>query len=153
MMGGRGFSNTNHLRTLGVERRDRQKDREDVNETKLKGLVQNIKGTDMRLILRAKITGAWMIVHSTTVSGKLLSDTEFRDFLCAHYNAPPPNLQSHCNGCGTPFGLNNALSCSTGGLFIVCHNKICDKLLYIFWHAFTSASVRAELLIHQECTR
>ena len=34
------FSNADHLRTLGEERRDGQKYREVANETKLKGLVQ-----------------------------------------------------------------------------------------------------------------
>ena len=37
--GGGAFSNTDHLRTLGEERRDGQKDQEATNETKLKGLV------------------------------------------------------------------------------------------------------------------
>ena len=50
------FSNDDHIRTLGEERRYRKKYREAANETKVKGLVQDLKGTDRRLILRSKIT-------------------------------------------------------------------------------------------------
>ena len=91
--GGGAFSNADHLRTIGEERRDGQKDWEVANKNKLKGLVQYLKGTNRRLILRAKITGAWMSAHGTTVSGTVLSAMEFRDFLCACYNVPPPKPQ------------------------------------------------------------
>ena len=133
--------------------RDRQKYREVANETKLKGLVQNLKGTDRRLIIWAKITGAWLIVHITTVSVTLLSAIEFRDFLCARYNVSPLNLQIHCDGCGTAFRLTHTLSCSTGGLVIMRHNKIIDEIIYLSQHESTSASVRAKPLIHQGRTR
>ena len=69
------------------------------------------------------------------------------------YNVSPVNLQIHCDRCGTAFGVAHSLSCSIGGLVIACHNKICDKLLYIPWPAFTSAYVRAEPPIHQGHTR
>ena len=74
------FSDSDHLRMLGEERRDSQKDRKVANKTKLKGLVRDLKGTNRRLILQTKNTGAWMRVHGTTVSGTLLSATEFREF-------------------------------------------------------------------------
>ena len=122
MTGGGEFSNAEHLRMLGEERRDRHKDWEVANETKLKGLVRYLKCTNMRLILQANITGAWMSVRGTTVSGKLLSATEFWDFLCACYNISPLNLQSQSDGCGTVFRVTHALRCSTGGLLIT-HNK------------------------------
>ena len=54
MMGGGALSNANHLRTLWEEMRDGQKDWEVANKTKPKGLVQDLKDTDMRLILREK---------------------------------------------------------------------------------------------------
>ena len=71
--GGGAFSNADHLRTLGEESRDGQKDRDVANETKLKGLVRYLKGTDRRLILRAKSTGAWMSVRDTTAWMKSLT--------------------------------------------------------------------------------
>ena len=83
MTGAGAFSNANHLRTLGEERRDGNKYQDAVFETKLKGLFRDLKGTNKRLILRAKSTGAWLSVRGTTVSGTVLSATKFRDFMCA----------------------------------------------------------------------
>ena len=73
-------------------------------------------------------------------------------FLCARYNVSPVNLQSHCDGCGTAFGVTHALICSIGGLFIARHKTIRDKFLYLYRRAFTSAYVRPKPLIHQGCT-
>ena len=94
-----------------------------------------------------------MIVRGTKVSGPLLYATEFQDFLFARYNISPLNLQSHCNGCGTAFGVTRAIICSIGGLVIARHNEIRDKLFYLSRHAFTSESVHTEPLIHQGRTK
>ena len=72
---GGAFSNADHLRTLGEERRDGKKDRDASYKIKLKGLVRDLKGTDKCLILHAKITGTWLSVRGTTVSGTVLSAT------------------------------------------------------------------------------
>ena len=130
-MGGRELSNADHLWTLREEIRDGNKYRYDANETKLDYLVQYLKGLYRHLIIRDKNIGAWMIVHSNMVSVTLLSATEFWYLLCARYNVSPLNLQSHCNVCGTDFGVTHALICSTGILIIACHNKIHDKLFYL----------------------
>ena len=45
--------------------------------------------------------------------------------------------------------MTHTLSCSIGGLVIARHNKIHDKILHLSRHAFTSAFVRTEPLIHQ----
>ena len=87
------------------------------------------------------------------VSGTVLSDMEFRDFLCTGYNVSPLNLQSNYNLCDTVFGVTHALICRTGSIVITCHNKICDGLLYLSQRAFTSSYVCAEPLIHKGCTR
>ena len=78
--GGRKLSNTDHLRTLSEERRDGKEARDVAYESRLKSLVRNLQGTDKRQLLRAKITGAWLSVHGTTVSVTVLSATEFRNF-------------------------------------------------------------------------
>ena len=49
--GGGASSNADHLRTLGEERRDGKKDQEATIKIKLKGFVQDLKGTGRRLIL------------------------------------------------------------------------------------------------------
>ena len=78
--GGGAFSNADHRRTISEERCDRKKDRDDSYETKIKGLVRYLQVNDKRLLLRAKSTGAWLSVRGTTVSGTVLSATEFRGF-------------------------------------------------------------------------
>ena len=89
-----------------------------------------------------------MSVRGYTLSVTILSATEFRDILCAHYNVSPLNTQSHCDGCGTVFGVTHALSYRIGGLVIARHKKIREKLLYLSQHAVTSASVRVKPLIY-----
>ena len=101
---GGAFFNADHLRKLGEERRDGKKDRDATYKTKIKGLVQDLKGTNKHLILRTKSTGAWLSVRATTVTDIVLSATEFRDLLCTRYNVSPLNIQSHFDGCGTSFG-------------------------------------------------
>ena len=61
----------------------------------------------------------------------------------------PSNLQIHCGGYGTTFGVTHALGFSTGGLVIARNNKIRDEILYISGRTFTPASVCAEPRIHQ----
>ena len=79
--GGGGFSNADHLRTLSEERRDGKKAQDVAYKSRLKCLVSNIHGTENCLLLRAKITGAWLSVRGTTVSSTVISATDFRDFL------------------------------------------------------------------------
>ena len=74
--GGGKFSNANHIQTLSDERRYKKKAQDVPYESILKGLVRDIKGTDKRLLLRAKNTGACPSVRGTTVSGTVLSAKE-----------------------------------------------------------------------------
>ena len=66
---------------LREERRDGQKNGNDVNNTKLKGLVRNIDSTNRSLILRSKNTDAWLNIQDTMVTGTALAATEFRGFI------------------------------------------------------------------------
>ena len=56
---------------------------DDTKYSKLKGLVNDLKVSDLRLILSAKNTGCWLTVLDNMVTGTLLAVTEFCDFLCA----------------------------------------------------------------------
>ena len=47
----------------------------DANNTKLKGIVKELKATDHHLTLRANNTGSWMNVRVNTVTGKVLAGT------------------------------------------------------------------------------
>ena len=114
-----------------------QKTRYEVNNVKLKGLVWYLDTTDRRLILCTKITGSWLDVWVTTVTGKVLAAMESYELFCAHYNVTLPNLQSKWNRCGKLFDVCHALSYNKGGLVISSQNKVCDKLLYLAWQSFT----------------
>ena len=59
MAGGGELSNANHLLDIWEERREKEKNRDDINEVKIKGLLRDLDTTDRNLILCAKITGAW----------------------------------------------------------------------------------------------
>ena len=89
--GGGLFLNADHLRTLMEERRDGKKNRDAVYESNLKGLVINIESTDKRLLIHAKITGAWLSIRGTTVSGAVVSATEFVVFSSERRKPSPPS--------------------------------------------------------------
>ena len=129
--GGGAFYYADHLRTLSEERRDGKKYRDAAYESKLKGLASDLRGTKKRLLLRAKGKGAWLSVQGTKFSGTVLFATESWDFLFAHYNVSPLNLQSHCDRYGTAFRVTHTLSCSICGLVIARHNEICHIFLYL----------------------
>ena len=91
-MGGGAYSNANHLRTLGEQKRDGQKDQEVANKTKLKGIVQYFKGADRRLILRYKSTGVWMRICVRTYARTIqqvqifLFELVWGGVFCSHKN-------------------------------------------------------------------
>ena len=60
---GGGLSNADRLRTLSEEWRDGKKDRDVAYESRLKGLVINLKVTDKRLLIRAKTPGAFQVQY------------------------------------------------------------------------------------------
>ena len=57
-MRGGGFSNADHLRTLSEEGHDGKESRDVAYESRLKVLVRDLKGTNKRLLLHARITCA-----------------------------------------------------------------------------------------------
>ena len=94
-----------------------------------------------------------MSVWGTTVTGKVLAETEFSDFLCARYNINPPNLQNKCNSCMHTFLVHHAFSCSNGGLVIKCHNERCNTIIHLYRQAFSPNYVRGKPLIHLDHSR
>ena len=98
-MGGGAFSNSGHLLTLRIERRDGQKNQDDVNDANLKGLVRDLDTTDHCLILHTKITSAWMNVRGNMVTGTSLDAMEFCDFLCARYDVTPHHVLNQLCDC------------------------------------------------------
>ena len=70
-----------------------EKIRDDVDDVKLKVLVNDLKAPDFHLILSAKNTGLWLNIWVIAVTGAVLAAMYFRGFFCAHYDFTPPNLQ------------------------------------------------------------
>jgi hypothetical protein len=99
-------------------------------------------GDTRRTILHGKETGIWLTLAPSTVNGTELSTQEFRDHLFLRYDKRPPDLPSHCDGCLVKFDICHALQCKTGGLVIMHHNKIKDKLCNLLSKALVPSSVR-----------
>ena len=89
MMGEGVFYNTNRLLELKEERRDRQKNRDDVNDAKIKELVADLDRNGRRLNLRAKNKGARMNLWGNKVTGTVLAATELC-YLYVHIMMLPP---------------------------------------------------------------
>ena len=53
--------------------------------------------------------GAWLSVLTYIVNGTKLGDQEWRDYLFLRYGIDPPDLMSHCDGCGEALSIYHAL--------------------------------------------
>ena len=71
-------------------------------------------------------TGAWLPVIPSIVNGTELGVQEWRDSLFMRYGIKPPDLMSHCYGCGVDFSIYHALDYNKGSLITVYHEKLCD---------------------------
>ena len=80
---------------------------------------------------RAKHMGAWLIVRGTTVTGALLSATEFFGYLFARYNVNPPNIQNKYDGCMQTFLGSHTLNWTNGGIVIAHHNEIRNDIIHL----------------------
>ena len=56
---------------------DGKKIRDDSKNSKLKGLVKELKTPDHRLILHAKNTGSWLNIQGNTLTVTVIAATEF----------------------------------------------------------------------------
>ena len=62
LTGERVFSTSNHLRDVKEERQDRKKNRENANNVKLGGIVNDQGKFEKCLFLRSKHMGSWMSI-------------------------------------------------------------------------------------------
>ena len=100
-------------------------------ETKLESLlISNRDPQYKRQVSHAWQTGSWLTVMPDTLNGTVLSAEEFQDSLRVRYGLVPVGLQPKCDGCYKDFTVTHALSCKTGGLVILHHNKLAKKE----WH-------------------
>ena len=66
------------------------KNRNDANNAKLRGLVDELEALNRRIILRAKTKGFWMTVQGNKVTGTVLAAVEFCGFFYTRYDVTPP---------------------------------------------------------------
>ena len=76
-----GVSTSDNLWAVKEERQDGNKDRDDANDTKSRRIINAQGNLDKRLFMRANHMGSWMSVQGTTVTGTLLTATQFCDFM------------------------------------------------------------------------
>jgi hypothetical protein len=81
------------------------------------------------------------------VNGTELSTEEFCDAITIRYGELPLNFPQKYDGYDAPFTLQHALGCKKGGLVILRHNEVCDKLAHLTTKAFTPSAVCNEPLI------
>ena len=101
---------------LREERRDGQKNGNDVNNTKLKGLVRNIDSTNRSIILRSKNTDAWLNIQDTMVTGTALAATEFRGFIPRLWCHKPPTFRENSMAVAHPLMYATHLSAAKEAL-------------------------------------
>jgi hypothetical protein len=101
-----------------------------------------------RTIQRGKETGLWLTILLSTVNGMEPLAQEFQDQLLLWYARSPGDLPEVCNGCGLTFNIQHAMTCKKGGLMIIHHNEIGDKLADINFNALTPSDVHNEPSIY-----
>ena len=73
----------------------------------------------------------------------------FRGALHLRYCRTPPNLPTHCDGCGAKFSMAHGLECKKGGLVIQRHDEIKFELQDLAARALIPSVVRDEPQIYQ----
>ena len=95
-------------------------------------------------------------LHRTTMNGALLSAVphrlnntelsreEFRDNICLRSWLMPQDIPATCDGCGKKFSIENALSCSKGGLVLGQHDDAAKELGALGSRALVPSAVTYE---------
>ena len=83
---------------------------------------------ERRTIERDSENGAWLQVMPTHDNGMSLSPVEWRDGCFLHYARTQQDINPTCDGCETPFSVENGLICKKGGLIIQQYDDIKDMI-------------------------
>ena len=109
------FETAPHTQTMTEAKTAIQTSKDSLHERELKRFVDPIPEATKHTILRSQETGKWLQTPPSYVNGTCLSDMEFRDTLQFQYCRTPPNLHTHCDGCGSKFPVAYGLECKKGG--------------------------------------
>lgn len=132
----------NHLAHLSASKHEAVKRRDVEEEGLLERTLAEFPAQRRRAISRAIVakskskSSAWLTALPLKHQHFDLSASEFRDALSMRYSRSPQGLPSSCDGCGSPFSPEHALSCKTGGLISRRHNEVRDvfgELMNVAW--------------------
>ena len=90
----------------------------------LKRITAPIPAVTKCTILRIQETDKWLQTPPSYANGTCLSEIEFRDALHLRYFRTPPNLPTHCDGCGAKISLAQGFEGKKGGLVIPHYDEI-----------------------------
>jgi hypothetical protein len=140
------LSSTAHEIQIAEARRDSIKLRETTFQQQLASILTSSSPVDKRRITRSAKTGSWLSSIPSSINGTDLSAEEFRDNIRLRFGLQPKALPPYCDGCGSPFTPEHAMSCRIGGLVLQRHNHIAAE----WGHLCSQASLKIsdEPLIH-----
>ena len=142
------FETANHTQTMATAKAAIRTSRDNLHEQELKRITDPIPAATKCTILRSQETGQWLQTPPSYVNGTCLTDMEFRDALHLRYCRTPPNLPTHCDGCGAKFSIAHGLECKKGGLVIQRHDEIKFELQDLAARALIPSVVRDEPQIY-----
>ena len=90
-------------------------------------------------------------MQPSTVNWTELGAQEWQDDALLRYGLEPPDLPKYCNGYNAQFSICHALDCKRGGLVMVRHNELRDRVADLNGKTFTPSHVRNDPLIYQGC--
>ena len=146
-MTGAPLSATEHHHTASTARLIAKAGQRTTHKASLDALLSGARPTDKRRILRSSATGAWLTTMPSLLNGSDLSADEFRDGARIRIGLTPNALPPHCDGCGSRFSTEHAMSCRKGGLILHRHNDLVATWGQLCGQAHTPSSVSDEPLI------
>ena len=142
------FETAVHTQTMAAAKAAIQASKDCMHQQELKRITDPMQAATKRTILRGQETGQWLQIPPSYINGTCLSDLEFRDSLHLRYARTPPNLPTHCDGCGAKFSIAHGLECKKGGLVTQRHNEIKFELQDLAARALIPSVVRDEPQIY-----
>ena len=79
--------------------------------------------------------------------------TKFRDALHLRYCKTPPNLPTHCNGCGAKFSISHGLECKKGGLLMQLYDEIKFELQVLAANLLSATNQNSAQVVAQMLKR
>jgi hypothetical protein len=146
---GRDLDVAGHMAAANESKERSRQASKDANSLTLDAIVGDTDDVrQKRRLSRARGTGAWLSTMPNRLNGTDLSGGEFRDSLRLRYGIAPEGLPGTCDGCGSRFTVDHALTCSRGGLITLRHNDVAKEWGHLCSVAYTPAAISDEPRIH-----